>query len=190
MRIEEMTIPGTFLITPDHIPDERGVFYESVRRDDLEKASGIPFRAEQINYSVSKRHTLRGIHSVTIPPGQVKLVSCVRGVLRDIVVDLRVGSPTFGRHQVTALDAAEGRSLYLPEGVGHGFLALTDDACICYVNSSAYVPGTQIDINPLDPFLDLPWDCPEEPVISAKDLRAPTVAEAVEAGLLPEFSAV
>ncbi|MYT74272.1 NDP-hexose 3,5-(Or5-) epimerase [Streptomyces sp. PsTaAH-137] len=183
-----MTIPGTYLITPEQIPDERGTFYESWRGDALESVTGAAFQPRQINYSVSRRHTLRGIHSVRIPPGQAKYITCVRGVLRDIVVDLRIGSPAFGEHQVNEIDADSGRSLYVPEGVGHGFLALSDDACICYVVSTAYVPGTQIDINPLDPDLALPWNCPQAPLISDKDAKAPTVAEAVQAGLLPRFS--
>jgi NDP-hexose 5-epimerase len=187
VRIEDLTIPGTYLITPDLIPDARGTFYEAMRSDALEEVTGVPFRPQQINYSVSKRHTLRGIHSVRIPPGQAKYVTCVRGALRDIVVDLRIGSPTFGEHRVNVLDADSGGSVYVPEGVGHGFLALTDDACICYVVSTTYVPGTQIDINPLDPELDLPWDCQETPLISDKDAKAPTVAEAVRAGMLPRF---
>ncbi|MEU9891899.1 dTDP-4-dehydrorhamnose 3,5-epimerase family protein [Streptomyces phaeochromogenes] len=187
MLIEEMVIPGTYLVTPRQILDERGNFYEAMRDDTLEKATGVAFQPRQINYSVSRRHTLRGIHSVSIPPGQAKYVTCVRGVLRDIVVDLRIGSPAFMKHQVNELDADSGRSVYVPEGVGHGFLALTDDACICYVVSSTYVPGTQIDINPLDPELDLPWDCPEAPLISDKDAKAPTVAEARAAGVLPRF---
>nr|CAF31362.1 putative NDP-hexose 3, 5-epimerase [Streptomyces sp. SCC 2136] len=182
-----MVIPGTYLVTPRQIHDERGNFYEAMRDDTLEKATGVAFQPRQINYSVSRRHTLRGIHSVSIPPGQAKYVTCVRGVLRDIVVDLRIGSPAFMKHQVNELDADSGRSVYVPEGVGHGFLALTDDACICYVVSSTYVPGTQIDINPLDPELDLPWDCPEVPLISDKDAKAPTVAEARAAGVLPRF---
>ncbi|AVH55992.1 MULTISPECIES: dTDP-4-dehydrorhamnose 3,5-epimerase family protein [Streptomyces] len=188
MLIEDMVVPGAFVITPRQIPDERGTFYEAMRDDLLEKATGVAFRPRQINYSVSKRHTLRGIHSVSIPPGQAKFVTCVRGALRDIVVDLRIGSPTFLRHQVNELDAESGRSVYVPEGVGHGFLALTDDACICYVVSSTYVPGTQIDINPLDPELGLPWNCPEIPLISDKDAKAPTVAEAAAAGILPRLS--
>ncbi|MBT3165345.1 dTDP-4-dehydrorhamnose 3,5-epimerase family protein [Streptomyces sp. Vc74B-19] len=187
MRIEELPLPGTYVITPELIPDPRGSFYEAMRGDLLEEATGVPFLPRQINYSVSRRHTLRGIHSVRIPPGQAKYVTCVRGALRDIVVDLRIGSPTFGEHRVNVLDADSGRSVYVPEGVGHGFLALTDDACICYVVSSTYVPGTQIDINPLDPDLGLPWDCPAPPLISDKDAKAPTVAEAVRAGLLPRF---
>jgi NDP-hexose 3,5-(Or5-) epimerase len=186
MRVIEGRIPGTLLIAPDKLPDDRGAFYESLRSEALEQR-GIAFRPEQINYSVSRRHTLRGIHGTLVPPGQAKFVTCVRGAVRDIAVELRLGSPAFGTHQVAELDAASGRSVYLPDGVGHGFLALTDDACVCYMVAPAYVPGTQLDINPLDPDLDLPWRCPEAPLISDKDLRAPTVAEATEAGLLPEF---
>ncbi|OII63365.1 dTDP-4-dehydrorhamnose 3,5-epimerase [Streptomyces sp. CC53] len=189
MRVEETGIPGTFRIDPEQLSDSRGVFYEALRTDDLERAAGISFRPRQINYSVSRRHTLRGIHSVHIPPGQAKFVTCVRGALRDIVVDLRVGSPAFGRHRVTALDAASGRSLYVPEGVGHGFLALTDDTCVCYAVSTPYVPGTQIDIHPLDPDLDLPWECAGTPLISDKDAKAPTLAEALAAGALPAYAA-
>lgn len=188
MKIEESTIPGSYVITPDHIPDERGTFYESLRTDVLQEATGVAFHPLQINYSVSRRHTLRGIHSVSIPPGQAKYVTCVRGTLRDIVVDLRIGSPAFGRHEANELDAASGRAVYVPPGVGHGFLALTDDACICYVLSTTYVPGTQIDVNPLDPDLGLPWGCTEPPLVSAKDAKAPTVAEAVRQGLLPHFT--
>ncbi|MFE9251667.1 dTDP-4-dehydrorhamnose 3,5-epimerase family protein [Streptomyces sp. NPDC007088] len=187
MHIEEMSIPGAFVITPRHRPDDRGTFYEAMRGDLLEEATGHPFLPRQINYSVSRRHTLRGLHSVRIPPGQAKYVTCVRGTLRDIVVDLRVGSPAFGQHRVNVLDAEAGTSVLVPEGVGHGFLALSDDACICYVVTSTYVPGTQIDINPLDPDLALPWDCAETPLISDKDAKAPNLAEAVRAGLLPRF---
>jgi NDP-hexose 5-epimerase len=186
MRITQLPVPGALLLTPEHLPDERGCFYESLRCDLLESA-GVAFSPRQINYSVSRRNTLRGIHSVRIPPGQAKFVTCVRGALRDIIVDLRLGSPAFGEYQVNELDADTGQSVYIPEGVGHGFLALTDDACISYVVAPGHVPGTQIDINPLDPDLGLPWKCPEEPLISDKDRQAPTVAEAVQAGILPDF---
>ncbi|MHA4818712.1 dTDP-4-dehydrorhamnose 3,5-epimerase family protein [Streptomyces aculeolatus] len=184
MDVVATPVPGAFVFTPQAITDERGAFFEALRCDQVEAATGQPFRPEQINYSVSRRNTLRGIHSVAVPPGQAKYVTCVRGALRDIVVDLRVGSPAFGAYQVTHLDAASGRSVYVPEGAGHGFLALTDDACICYVVSTRYVPGTQIDINPLDPDLALPWGFTEPPLMSEKDAAAPGTGEALAAGLL------
>lgn len=184
MHIDETAVPGAYVVTPGRLPDARGEFYEGLRTDLLEEAVGRPFAPRQVNYSVSRRNTLRGVHGVTVPPGQAKYVSCVRGAVRDIVVDLRVGSPAFGRHHVTELTAASGRSVYVPEGVGHGFLALTDDTCVCYVLSSVHVPGTQIDISPFDPDLALPWDCPEPPLLSAKDAQAPGLAEALAAGTL------
>ncbi|MGW7071663.1 dTDP-4-dehydrorhamnose 3,5-epimerase family protein [Streptomyces sp. NPDC054855] len=187
MRITELEIPGAFVIAPRHLRDERGSFHEALRTEELEKAAGRPFTPRQINYSVSKRNTLRGIHSVTNPPGQAKFVTSVRGVLRDILVDLRLGSPTYGRHVSNELDADAGTSVFVPEGVGHGFLTLTDDACICYVLSTAHVPGTQVDIDPLDPELALPWGFTEPPLISDKDAKAPTAAQAAAAGLLMPY---
>lgn len=187
MDVVETRVPGTFLFTPKQFRDERGSFFEALRCDRVEAVTGRPFRPEQINYSVSRRNTLRGIHGVAVPPGQAKYVTCVRGALRDIVVDLRVGSPTFGAHHTTLLDAESGRCVYVPEGVGHGFLTLTDDACICYVVSTRYVPGTQIDINPLDPDLALPWGFTEPPLMSAKDAQAQGVREALAAGLLADW---
>lgn len=184
MRFAESRVPGAFVVTPDKISDARGTFYEAMRADELERETGQPFVLRQTNYSVSRRNTLRGIHSVSIPPGQAKYVTCVRGALRDIVVDLRVGSPTFGAYETNLLDAESGRSVYVPEGVGHGFLALTDDACICYALSSTHVPGSQIDINPLDPDLALPWGFTDPPLLSEKDARAPTAAQAAAAGAL------
>lgn len=187
MRIAETAVPGAYVITPRHLVDERGAFFEHFRAERLAETLGHPFVPRQINYSVSRRNTLRGIHSVAIPPGQAKYVTCVRGALRDIVVDLRVGSPAFGTYESTLLDAESGRGLYIPEGVGHGFLALTDDTCICYVLSSEHVPGTQIDINPLDPDLALPWGFDEPPVMSEKDAHAPGVVEAEAAGVLAKW---
>ncbi|MET9535584.1 MULTISPECIES: dTDP-4-dehydrorhamnose 3,5-epimerase family protein [unclassified Streptomyces] len=187
MRIDELDVPGTFTVTPDQISDDRGTFYESLRTDEFERVTGRSFEPRQINYSVSRRNTLRGIHSVTVPPGQAKFVTCVRGALRDFVVDLRVGSPTFGRSASNVLDAGSGVSVYVPEGVGHGFLTLTDDATICYVLSSVYVPGTQIDIDPLDPDLALPWGYTQPPLMSPKDAGARSLKDTAAAGLLAEW---
>jgi NDP-hexose 3,5-(Or5-) epimerase len=187
VRIDELDVPGTFTVTPNQISDDRGTFYESLRTDEFERVTGRSFEPRQINYSVSRRNTLRGIHSVTVPPGQAKFVTCVRGALRDFVVDLRVGSPTFGRSASNVLDAGSGVSVYVPEGVGHGFLTLTDDATICYVLSSVYVPGTQIDIDPLDPDLALPWGYTQPPLMSPKDAGARSLKDTAAAGLLAEW---
>ncbi|WP_030763555.1 dTDP-4-dehydrorhamnose 3,5-epimerase family protein [Streptomyces griseus] len=184
MQLTETAVPGAYVITPDRLDDPRGSFHEALRTSTLEKALGHPFTPRQINHSTSHRNTLRGIHGVTVPPGQAKYVTCVRGAALDILVDLRLGSPAFGRHHTTRLDPASARAVYVPEGVGHGFLTLTDDTCICYVLSSEHVPGTQIDINPLDPDLALPWGLTRPPLMSHKDAHAPGVEAARRAGLL------
>lgn len=188
MNIVETKISGAYLITSEMITDERGTFCELMRSEEFERSTGRSFVPLQLNYSVSTRNTLRGIHGVAIPPGQAKYVTCVSGAVRDFVIDLRVGSPTFGSFESTVLDADSGLSVHVPEGVGHGFLTLSDDACICYALSSPHVPGTQIDINPLDPDLALPWGFAEPPLLSDKDAGAPTVAEALSAGILATWS--
>ncbi|MFD7422483.1 dTDP-4-dehydrorhamnose 3,5-epimerase family protein [Streptomyces californicus] len=188
-RVTRGRVPGVLVLEPHHLTDERGVFYEGVRTDTLTAVTGRPFAPRQVNYSVSRRGTLRGLHGVRVPPGQAKLVTCVRGSVRDVVVDLRLGSPEFGTYETTALDAESGRAVYVPEGVVHGFLALTDDACVSYLLSTPHVPGTQIDIDPLDPDLAIAWTAGApadlELLLSAKDRAAPGVREAEAAGLLP-----
>ncbi|WP_405872865.1 MULTISPECIES: dTDP-4-dehydrorhamnose 3,5-epimerase family protein [unclassified Streptomyces] len=189
MRIEETAVPDAYRIMPRLLPDARGSFHESFRYDLLAAETGHSFLPRQVNYSASARNTVRGLHGVAIPPGQAKLVSCVRGVLLDVVVDVRIGSPTFGRHDCTVLDARGGRAVFVAEGLAHGFVALTDDTCISYLCSTEYVPGTQLDLRAFDPELELPWArwLTGEPLLSEKDANAPTVAEAAERGLLPTY---
>lgn len=188
-RVAPARIPGVFTLEPRQLADERGVFYEALRTDALAEATGRPFVPRQVNYSVSRRGTLRGLHGVTIPPGQAKLVTCVRGAVRDVVVDLRLGSPAFGTYATTELDARSGRAVFVPEGVVHGFLTLADDSCVSYLLSTPHVPGTQLDIDPLDPDLALPWTSGDTDglLLSPKDRAAPGVREAEAAGLLPHW---
>lgn len=187
MRISEMTVPDAYRIEPDRIADSRGFFYEAIRAEALRSITGHELEIRQVNYSVSKRNTVRGIHGTALPPGQAKLVTCVRGAALDIAVDIRVGSPTFGHYAVTRQDAESGTAVYLPDGIGHAFLALTDDTCMCYLCSVEYVPGTMIDIDALDPELALPWKLSGPPIRSAKDAAAPSLSEAAAAGLLPTY---
>ncbi|MFI7003370.1 dTDP-4-dehydrorhamnose 3,5-epimerase family protein [Nocardia sp. NPDC050175] len=182
-----MTISHAYRIQPDKVPDRRGVFYEAVRATALSEIIRYPFEVAQVNYSVSCRNTLRGIHGTALPPGQAKLVTCVRGAVLDIVVDLRVGSPTFGEFDTTYQDEASGIGVYLADGLGHAFLALSDDVCMSYLCSTEYEPGTMIDIDALDPELGLPWNLTGQPIRSDKDAAAPTLREAVATGLLPTY---
>ena len=187
MEIEPLRVGNAFRVIPEKHGDRRGVFYEAIRGDVLSGAIGYPFRVAQVNYSVSRRNTLRGIHATEVPPGQDKLVSCVRGAALDIVVDLRPGSPTFGEFDLTYQDEDSGLAVYLADGLGHAFLALADNTCMSYLCSAEYVPGTMIEVDGLDPELALPWRLAEPPIRSDKDARAPTLATAVASGRLPSY---
>ncbi|MEU3985438.1 dTDP-4-dehydrorhamnose 3,5-epimerase family protein [Streptomyces sp. NPDC026672] len=182
-----MAVPDAFHITPHKIGDLRGNFYESFRHDRLAEEIGRPVPVVQVNFSVSRKSTLRGLHGTLLPPGQAKVVGVVRGAVLDIVVDLRLGSPTFGVHEVNHIDAESGDTLFVAEGLVHGFLALTDDTCVSYLCSTEFVPGTQIDIDPFDRELDLPWGLSEAPLMSTKDSSAVSVAAARDAGRLPTY---
>ncbi|MEV1085811.1 dTDP-4-dehydrorhamnose 3,5-epimerase [Streptomyces sp. NPDC050211] len=195
MRIDETTIPGTYRLVPKKISDERGHFYEAAKHSALTGATGLAFTVRQVNNSVSRRGVLRGVHCGDVPGDASKLVSCVRGAILDVMVDLRVGSPTFGAHQATRLQAGDGIALYMPGSIGHAFLALEEGTCVNYLLSTEYVPGAMVDLDALDPALALPWnlhgdldalDAP--PVRSAKDAAAPTLAEVAASGRLPRYT--
>ncbi|WP_037347903.1 dTDP-4-dehydrorhamnose 3,5-epimerase family protein [Sciscionella sediminilitoris] len=187
MNITETSLPDVFRIHPHHVPDRRGTFHEAFRIDALSEAIGRKFEVQQVNFSVSRRNTLRGIHGSIKPYCQAKIVTCVRGAVLDAVVDLRIGSPTFGQFEVTYQDAASGITVYLAEGLGHGFLALTDDTCINYVCNAEYVHGSQIAVNPFDPEVGIPWDLDEEPTRSDRDAVAPPLAEVAASGNLVTY---
>lgn len=186
VQIRELSVPDAFEITPVQRADDRGVFLEWYRFDELEGAVGHPLTLRQANTSVSRRGVVRGIHFADIPIGQAKYVTAVHGAVLDFVVDLRVGSPAFGTWDSVRLDDVDRRAVYLAEGLGHAFVALTDDATVSYLVSDVYNPEREHGITPLDPQigLALPDDIGEL-LLSPKDLEAPTLAAALDAGLLP-----
>lgn len=187
MQVDELKVPGAWVFTPRQFPDPRGVFLEWFKASVLEGAVGHPLTVKQANHSASSRGTLRGLHFADVPPGQAKYVYCTRGAVLDVVVDIRVGSPTFGVSDAVRLDDVDRRGIYLSEGLGHAFLALTDDANVTYLCSEPYNPGHEHGIHPLDPELALPWPADVEPLLSEKDAAAPTLAEARDSGLLPSY---
>ncbi len=128
MQIRELDVPDAFEVTPRQISDDRGVFLEWYRHDRLAELVGHALDLRQANTSVSRRGVVRGIHFADIPPGQAKYVTVAHGAVLDYVVDIRVGSPRFGQWDSVLLDSADRKAVYLPEGVGHAFVALTDDA--------------------------------------------------------------
>jgi dTDP-4-dehydrorhamnose 3,5-epimerase len=136
---------------------------------------------------VSSRGTLRGVHFADVPPSQAKYVTCVRGSGLDVVVDIRVGSPSFGSWDAVVLDEQDRRAVYVAEGLGHAFLALSDDATLLYLCSAGYAPDREHGVHPLDPDLAIDWPRDVEPLLSAKDAAAPGLAEAQQQGLLPAY---
>jgi dTDP-4-dehydrorhamnose 3,5-epimerase len=187
MDIRELKIPDSYEFTPRVHGDDRGVFLEFFTAASLREALGQDLRLEQANCSVSRRGTLRGIHFAQLPPGQAKYVTCVTGAGLDVVVDTRVGSPTFGEWDAVLIDETDRRGVYIGEGLGHAFLALSDNATLVYLCSDHYKPAREHGVNPLDPALGIDWPDDVELLLSPKDKDAPTLAEARAAGLLPSY---
>jgi dTDP-4-dehydrorhamnose 3,5-epimerase len=184
MKIRQLAIEGAWEITPQQHGDHRGRFLEWYRYDHLAEAVGHPLELAQANLSVSARGVVRGIHYADVPPGQAKYVTCVQGAVVDVVVDLRRGSPTFGRWEAVRLDDVDRRAVYVAEGLGHGFCAVTEDATVAYLCSTTYHPAAEHAVDALDPELGIAWPT-EAPIRSARDAAAPPLAEAA----LPDHQA-
>lgn len=189
MRVTELAVRDAFEFVPDTFPDQRGLFVAPFQEAALREALGHRLAVAQTNHSVSRRGTVRGVHFADTPPGQAKYVYCPRGALLDVVVDLRVGSPTFGAWDMVRLDSVEFRAVYVAEGLGHAFAALEDDTAMAYLCSTAYNPAAEHGVNPFDAALALPWPAEHAPIVSEKDRAAPTLAEAKAAGILPDYTA-
>lgn len=185
VQIRELAVPDGYVL--DLVPhgDSRGRFTEWYRADVLTEAVGHPLPLAQANHSVSMRGALRGIHFALVPPGQAKYVYCPAGKVLDVVVDVRVGSPTFGAYDTVVLDSEQPRAVYLSEGLGHGFVSLAESSSLTYLVSTGYSPDREFGCHPLDPDLDLPWPSDVEFELSAKDAAAPTLEQARDLGLLP-----
>jgi dTDP-4-dehydrorhamnose 3,5-epimerase len=188
MQIRPLKIADAFEITPTLIGDERGLFLEAFRADLLAEAIGHRLEIVQTNVSVSARGSVRGIHFADVPPSQAKYITVLTGSIIDYVVDVRVGSPTFGQWDSVRLDAVDRRAVYLPEGMGHAYAALEDGTTAMYHVTSPYTPSREHGIHPLDPEVGLVLpEGMEAPLLSAKDTAAPSLAQALESGLLPRF---
>lgn len=188
VEVSELSVPDAWVFTPRQHTDNRGTFLEWFRADEVTRVVGHPLRLAQGNHSVSRRGTLRGVHYADVPPSQAKFVTCVSGRVLDCVVDIRIGSPAFGQWATVVLDDVDRRGLYVSEGLGHAFFALTDGAAVSYLCSTPYSPGREHGVHPLDPDLALPWPTDITPLLSEKDAAAPTLKEAEADGLLPSYA--
>jgi len=191
VQIRELSIPDSYEITPRQFDDDRGTFLEWYRFDRLAEVIGHPLELRQANTSVSRRGVVRGIHFADVPPGQAKYVTAVHGRVLDFVVDIRVGSSTFGQWDSVLLDDVDRRAIYLSEGLGHAFVALTDHATVSYLVSDVYSPTAEHGVNPLDPQIALRFPAEAgELILSDKDADAASLAEAEQRGLLPQWDQV
>jgi dTDP-4-dehydrorhamnose 3,5-epimerase len=187
--MDALDVAGAWVLTPRIHRDGRGSFLEWFRESEFHADLGYRMDVAQANCSVSRRGVIRGIHFSEVPPGQAKYVTCASGAIMDVVVDLRVGSPGFGRWQAVQLDDEARRALYIAEGLGHAFVALSDQATVLYLCSTAYAPAREHGIHPLDPAIGIAWPADIETVLSDKDEAAPSLSEAQNAGLLPDYGA-
>ena len=189
VQVDPLSIAGAWVFTPEVHRDDRGSFREAFTQISFAASVGHSLALQQMNISVSSRGSVRGLHFADVPPGQAKYVQCLSGRVLDVVVDFRVGSPTFGSWEAVELDAETGRAVYVAEGLGHGFCALSDSATVGYLCSAPYAPEREHGVDPLDPELDLPWPVEIQLNLSPKDQAAPSLDEALQAGLLPDFEA-
>lgn len=188
MEVRELSVPGAWAIRPKLHKDSRGLFFEWFTDSDFSALAGRRFDLRQANCSVSAAGVLRGLHFAQHPPGQAKYVTCVRGSVFDVVVDIRAGSPTFGQWDGVLLDAEDRGSVYISEGLAHGFLALQDDTTVLYLCSAQYDPDREHAICATDPALSIEWPEIAEFRMSDRDATAPTLEQMHASGLLPEWS--
>lgn len=192
MQIRELAIQGAWEFTPRQFGDDRGVFLEWFKESEFTAATGIPLTLKQANCSVSAAGVLRGIHYTDTPPGQAKYVTCVKGAFLDVIVDLRVDSPTFGTWDSVLIDDVDRRAVYLSEGLGHAILSLEDGSTVMYLCSIEYTPEYDYDVDPFDLELGIEWPTVGrdgtalEYSLSEKDAAAPSLAKALADGRLPQ----
>ncbi len=194
MQTRPLKIAGAWCHTPQVFRDPRGMFLEWFTQESIAAVAGTPMPVAQGNLSVSAAGVLRGIHFAQMPPGQAKYVTCVSGAVLDVVVDIRVGSPTFGEWDTVLLDDIDRRAVQIDAGLGHAFMSLADGSAVTYLVSQPYAPGREHGIFPLDPDLGIDWPSQARdgssvvPLLSDKDQQAPTLREAEAQGLLPAWN--
>lgn len=175
-RVLDTRLSGPLLLQPEVVADDRGFFLETYNLRDLRRA-GITARFVQDNHSRSRRGTVRGLH-FQAGIGQGKLVRVARGAIWDVVVDVRRGSPTFGRWEAFELDDVQHRQLLVPVGFAHGFCVVSAQADVCYKVTTYYDPSLERGVAWDDPEIGIPWPI-DDPILSDRDRRNPLLRDAV-----------
>jgi dTDP-4-dehydrorhamnose 3,5-epimerase len=189
VNVRELSVRGAWEITPQLNSDSRGAFFEWLSDRKFTEFAGHRLDVRQANCSVSSAGVRRGLHFAQLPPSQAKYVTCISGSVFDVVVDIRVGSPTFGRWDSVLLDDRDRRSIYVSEGLAHGFLALQDNSMVMYLCSTEYNPSREHAICAADPTLAIDWPTVDghPPLMSERDRDAPSLEVVRSAGLLPSW---
>jgi len=188
MDFRKLAVEGALEFRPKVYSDDRGAFVSPFQQRAFVRALGHPlFAVAQTNHSRSRRGVVRGAHYTRTPPGVAKYVHCARGSALDVVIDVRAGSRTFGVWDAVPLDERTLTSVYFPVGVAHAFVALEDDTVMSYLLSGEYVADDELALSTLDPALDLDIPTDPAPILSERDTAAPTLDQALQAGLLPEY---
>lgn len=189
VKVRELKIPGTWEITPTIHGDSRGQLFEWFTDRQFTSFAGQRLDIRQANCSISSAGVLRGLHFAQVPPSQAKYVTCVTGSVFDVVVDIRLGSPTFGQWDSVLLDDSDHKTIYISEGLAHGFLALQDNSTVMYLCSAEYNPQREHTICPTDPALAIEWPLVNgvAPILSGRDAAAPSFEEIHARGLLPSW---
>ncbi len=186
MKAQPLKISGSWKIEFQKFDDNRGFFYESFKEEDFKKLIGRNLNIKQTNTSSSSKGSVRGIHYALIPPSQAKLVQCQRGSIKDYVIDIRVGSPTFGQFEEIELNENSASAIFIEEGLAHAFVALENQTVVTYFVTEKYNPEREKGINPFDKTLNVKW--PDlELILSDKDKQAISLEDAKNQGLLPTF---
>jgi dTDP-4-dehydrorhamnose 3,5-epimerase len=191
MDLTPLSIEGAWLAESPVRKDDRGIFREWFKREEIELKTNFDFSAAQANISVSNKGVIRGIHYSVASEGQAKWITCVSGSILDVVVDLRPNSPTYKKIEYVNLNGDDGRSLLISNGLGHGFLSLEENSTIAYLLSSRYSPENELEVVPTDTDLRINWYLQlvggSGLILSTKDAHAPTLKEREQNNQLPRL---
>jgi dTDP-4-dehydrorhamnose 3,5-epimerase len=186
MKLTPLGIEGAWLAESEVWSDDRGFLREWFKSEDVKDVAGVEFGIEQANISVSSKGVLRGIHYSIAPRGQAKWITCVSGSIKDVVIDIRPDSKSFGRWIEIKLSGDSGKAVFISKGLGHAFLSLEDNSAVAYLVSTSFSPTDEFEINPLDEKIGIDWGMSLGDLkISDKDKNAPTLAERFIEGKLP-----